>query len=144
MLSIAEFRKSDLKALQKIFLEERKRTFTWNDISEFKLDDFIKQTQGEYILTAFWNDIPVGFISIWIPNNFIHHLYVDHAHQGKSIGSQLLTQAISKTNFPLTLKCLENNTKAIDFYIKKGFIEKEKGNSSNGIYILFELTKELK
>ncbi|CAM3426791.1 GNAT family N-acetyltransferase [Flavobacterium chungbukense] len=144
MLSIVEFRNTDLKQLQKIFLEERKRTFIWNDISEFELDDFIKQTQGEYILTALWNDIPVGFISIWMPNNFIHHLYVDHNNQGKNIGSELLKAAISKTKFPLTLKCLENNTKAIDFYTKKGFVEKEKGHSSNGIYILFELTKEIK
>lgn len=144
MLSIVEFRNTDLKHLQKIFLEERKRTFIWNDISEFELDDFIKQTQGEYILTALWNDIPVGFISIWMPNNFIHHLYVDHNNQGKNIGSELLKAVISKTKFPLTLKCLENNTKAIDFYTKKGFTEKEKGHSSNGIYILFELTKEIK
>lgn len=85
MLSIVEFRNQDLKALQNIFLEERKRTFTWQDISQFELEDFIKQTQGEYILTAFWNDIPVGFISIWMPNNFIHHLYVDYNYQGKML-----------------------------------------------------------
>lgn len=143
MLRIIAFRNSDLESLREIFLEERKRTFTWNAISEFKLEDFDKQTQGEYILTAFWNDVPVGFISIWMPNNFIHHLYVDHKHQGKNIGTELLKAAISKTNFPLTLKCLENNTKAVDFYLEKGFIEKEKGHSSNGTYILFELKKEI-
>ncbi|WET01963.1 GNAT family N-acetyltransferase [Flavobacterium sp. YJ01] len=144
MLHIVEFRNNHLSSLQEIFLEERKRTFIWNDISEFELDDFIKQTQGECILTALWNDIPVGFISIWMPNNFIHHLYVNHNYQGKNIGSELLKAAILKTNFPLTLKCLEKNTKAIDFYIKNGFVEKEKGHSNNGIYILFELTKEVK
>jgi len=144
MLSIKEFRNSDLAALQKIFLEERKRTFTWNDVSEFKLDDFEKQTQGEYILNAFWNDVPVGFISIWMPNNFIHHLYVDHKYQGQNIGTELLQAAILKTKFPITLKCLEKNTKAVEFYFKKGFTEKEKGYSNNGNYILFELTKEIK
>lgn len=144
MLSIIEFRNNHLSSLQEIFLEERKRTFTWQDISEFKLDDFIKQTQGEYILTALWNDVPVGFISIWMPNNFIHHLYIDHNFQGKNIGTELLKASILKTNFPLTLKCLENNTKAVDFYIKKGFTAKEKGHSNNRTYILFELTKDVK
>ncbi len=144
MLSIIESRNIDLQSLREIFLEERKRTFTWTDIFEFELEDFDKQTQGEYILTALLDDIPVGFISIWMPNNFIHHLYVDHNYQGKNIGTELLKAAISKTNFPLTLKCLENNTKAIDFYIKKGFTAKQKGYSNNGTYILFELTQEVK
>ena len=29
------------------------------------------------------------------------------------------------------------------FYTKKGFLQKSRGNSSNGSYILFELTKEI-
>lgn len=144
MLSVVESRNIDLQSLREIFFEERKRTFTWTDISEFELEDFDKQTQGEYILTALLNDIPVGFISIWMPNNFIHHLYVDHNYQGKNIGTELLKDAITKTKFPITLKCLENNTKAINFYTKKGFKAKEKGYSNNGTYILFELTQEVK
>ena len=144
MLSIIESRNIDLQSLREIFLEERKRTFTWTDIFEFELEDFDKQTQGEYILTALLEDVPVGFISVWMPNNFIHHLYVNQKHQGKNIGTELLKKAVSKTNFPITLKCLENNTKAVDFYIKKGFTEKQKGYSNNGTYILFELTKDVK
>ncbi|WP_289661851.1 GNAT family N-acetyltransferase [Flavobacterium panacagri] len=144
MLSIVEFRNIDLEPLQKIFLEERKRTFTWVDTSEFELEDFDKQTHGEYILTALLDNTAVGFISIWMPNNFIHHLYVDHEYQGKNIGTELLKMAITKINFPVTLKCLVNNTKAVDFYTKKGFIEKKQGQSNNGTYILFELTKDIK
>jgi GNAT superfamily N-acetyltransferase len=144
MAIIRESRDSDLPHLRELFLNERRRTFTEQDLSEFELDDFDKQTQGEYILTALVNNIPVGFISIWMPNNFIHHLYVDVKHQGKNLGTELLKAAILKTSFPITLKCLTSNIKAVEFYGKKGFIEKSRGNSSNGIYILFELTKELK
>lgn len=144
MLSIVESRNTDLPHLRKLFLNERRRTFTEQDISEFELDDFDKQTQGEYILTALVNNIPVGFISIWMPNNFIHHLYVDVKHQGKNLGTELLKAALLKISFPITLKCLTSNIKAIEFYRKKGFIEKSRGNSSNGTYILFELTQEVK
>jgi GNAT superfamily N-acetyltransferase len=144
MAIIIESRDADLPHLRELFLNERRRTFTEQDISEFELDDFDKQTQGEYILTALVNNIPVGFISIWMPNNFIHHLYVDVKHQGQNLGTELLKAAILKTSFPITLKCLVHNIKAIEFYTKKGFIEKSRGNSSNGTYILLELTKDIK
>ncbi|MEN2487257.1 GNAT family N-acetyltransferase [Flavobacterium sp. B11] len=144
MIVVEESRKVDLPRLRTIFLNERQRTFTEQDTSEFKLEDFDKQTQGEYILTALIDNVPVGFISIWMPNNFIHHLYVDTIYQGKNIGTQLLQAAIQKTAFPITLKCLVSNTKAIEFYLKKGFREKSKGQSSNGTYILFELIKDVK
>lgn len=143
MVVVEEAKNVNLPLLRTIFLKERQRIFTEQDTSEFKLEDFDKQTQGEYILSALIDDIPVGFISIWMPNNFIHHLYVDNAYQGKNIGTQLLKAAIQKTAFPITLKCLVSNTKAIDFYLRKGFVEKSRGQSGNGTYILFELTKEI-
>lgn len=142
-MTITEIRKKDYEPLKRLFLEERKNTFSWLDQSEFQLDDFEKLTQGELILTALINDIPVGFISIWKPNNFIHHLYVAHEHQGKNIGTELLKAAVKKTTFPLTLKCLEKNSKAVAFYKQKGFVEKEKGMSEHGTYILFELNENI-
>lgn len=143
MVVVEEAKNVNLPLLRTIFLKERQRTFTEQNTSEFKLEDFDKQTQGEYILSALIDDIPVGFISIWMPNNFIHHLYVDNAYQGKNIGTQLLKATIQKTAFPITLKCLVSNTKAINFYLRKGFVEKSRGQSGNGTYILFELTKEI-
>lgn len=142
-MKITEAGKNHYESLKKLFLEERKRTFSWLDTSEYQLDDFEKQTQGEFILTALLDDIPVGFISIWTPTNFIHHLYVDQKHQGKKIGTELIKAAIEAKKLPLTLKCLENNTKAVEFYKKIGFIEKEKGESGNGTYIFFELLKAI-
>lgn len=115
MVVVEEAKNIHLPHLRSIFLNERRRTFIEQDIAEFKLEDFDKQTQGEYILTALIDHIPVGFISIWTPNNFVHHLYVDNAYQGKKIGTQLLKAAIQKTAFPITLKCLVSNTRAIDF-----------------------------
>lgn len=136
---IREIKNTDFDVLRKLFLKERQDTFFWLDPTEFKLEDFEKHIKGELVLVAIDQEIPVGFISIWMPNNFIHHFYVDQKYQGKGIGTLLLNAAIQKTLLPITLKCLEENTKAVAFYRKKGFIEKERGPSEHGDYILFEL-----
>lgn len=136
---IREIKNTDFDVLRKLFLKERQDTFFWLDPTEFKLDDFEKHIKGELVLVATDQEIPVGFISIWMPNTFIHHFYVDQKYQGKGVGTLLLNAAIQKTLLPITLKCLEENTKAVAFYRKKGFIEKERGPSEHGDYILFEL-----
>jgi GNAT superfamily N-acetyltransferase len=140
---IEEVQNKHYPALKELFLNERKKTFSWLDTSKFHLDDFEKYTQGEYILTALVNDIPVGLISIWMPTNFIHHLYVDEKYQNKKIGTELLKAAIGVTKSAVTLKCLENNTKAIEFYKKRGFTEKEKAYSQHGSCIFLKSSEEI-
>lgn len=139
IMEIIKIRKSDHDILRTLFLKERQRTFSWLDPSEFQLKDFERATKGELILVAIIERIPVGFISIWMKDHFIHHLYIDQNYQGKGIGTALLKAAIDKTGLPITLKCLEHNTKAVIFYGKKGFICIERGQSEHGAYILFEL-----
>ncbi|MBS7254725.1 GNAT family N-acetyltransferase [Flavobacterium branchiicola] len=143
-IEIREIRKDDCDRLRVLFLKERQNTFTWLDISAFSLEDFDKHTQGEFILVALLDAIPVGFISIWMPTNFIHNLYIDQDYQDKGIGTKLLEETIHKIGYPLSLKCLEKNTKAVAFYERKGFAAKEKGNSENGTYILFSKLKPSK
>ncbi|MFH6999533.1 GNAT family N-acetyltransferase [Flavobacterium sp. FlaQc-57] len=142
-MKITAIRKSDFEPLRNLYFKVRRGTFLWLDPSEFQLKDFDRDTKGELILVAHLNDIPVGFISIWMRDHFIHHLYIDQQHQGKNIGTQLLKAAIAKTQLPITLKCLENNLKAVDFYLKKGFIAIERGQSDHGGYILFELSENI-
>lgn len=143
-MEIAPIKKTDYDALRNLFLKERQSTFSWLDTSNYQLKDFDKEIHGEEVLVARIDDFVIGFISIWMPNNFIHHLYVDEKYHDKGIGTQLLKAAIDKTKFPITLKCLEDNTKAVAFYRRKGFIEKERGPSPNGDYILFELSENIK
>lgn len=143
-MEITKIRKSDLDSLRKLFLKERQNTFSWIDATNFRLEDFNKETKDEEIFVALHNDIAIGFISIWLADNFIHHLYVDQKYQNQGIGNQLLKAAITQTNFPVTLKCLEKNTKAVAFYRQKGFVEKERGTSENGDFILFEIRENLK
>lgn len=142
-MKIAAIKKIDFETLRNLYLNERRRTITWLDPSKFQLKDFDSETKGELILVAHLDDIPVGFISIWMKDHFIHHLYIDHEHQRKNIGTELLKAAILQTHLPITLKCLEKNLKAINFYLKKGFIAIERGQSEHGDYILFELSENI-
>ena len=142
-MKIAAIKKTDYESLRNLYFTVRRRSFSWLDPSLFQLKDFDLDTKGEIILVAHDNDIPIGFISIWMKDNFIHHLYIDQHYQGKNIGTELLKAAIVQTHLPITLKCLENNTNAIAFYLKKGFVARERGQSEHGEYILFELSKNI-
>lgn len=142
-LKIIELRKDDLNSLRELFLKVRKSTFVWKDQSTFELSDFDIQTQGEYIMTAYYDEKVVGFISIWLVDNFIHHLFIDEKFQKIGIGKELLKAAINKTGFPLKLKCLEKNIQAIQFYKKTGFVEKGKGGVGENSFIAFELNQEI-
>lgn len=139
MIHITEKRDEHTNALRDLFLRTRLATFTWMDSSQFALSDFEKETEGEYILVAHDDDVLVGFVSIWLPDNFVHHLYVDEQYQGRNIGTALLKAAIAKVGLPIRLKCELNNAKAVNFYERKGFVAKEHGQTENGEYILFEL-----
>jgi GNAT superfamily N-acetyltransferase len=143
MIKVTESREKDIEAMRNLFFKTRVTTFSWNDTSKFKLSDFEKETENEYILVALANEVLVGFISVWTADNFIHHLYVDRKFQNQGIGTHLLIAVLDKFGYPIKLKCEEKNKKAFDFYKQKGFSEIEKGQSENGTYILFELNRRI-
>lgn len=139
MIQIIERRGKDTDALRELFLRTRLSTFPLIDKRQPKLSDFEMETEGEYILVALDGEQVVGFVSIWVGDNFIHHLYVDEKYHNKTIGTQLLKAAIHKVGLPIRLKCEEDNTNAVRFYKQKGFIERTRGQSRSGTYIVFEL-----
>ncbi|MDJ1485469.1 GNAT family N-acetyltransferase [Cytophagaceae bacterium YF14B1] len=138
-IQIREKQQQDMAELRTLFLEVRQQTFLWIDTSVFTLLDFDKETEEEYILVALAENKVVGFISVWLADNFIHHLYVDNTYHNLGIGTQLLDVIINKIGLPVRLKCVEKNRSAMAFYTKRGFIEKLRGLSDNEVYILFEL-----
>jgi GNAT superfamily N-acetyltransferase len=142
MIKVIESREKDIEAMRNLFFKIRVTTFFWNDTSQFKLSDFDKETENEYILVALAEEVLIGFISVWATDNFIHHLYVDKKFQNQGIGTQLLNAVLHKFGHHVRLKCEEKNKKAIYFYRQKGFLEIEKGQSESGPYILFELNRK--
>ena len=141
MIQITERHENDTDALRDLFYRMRLATFSWADTSQFNLSDFEKETENEHILVAYLDEVLIGFVSVWVADNFIHHLYIDEPFQNQRVGSQLIDGVVKQFGYPLRLKCEEKNIKALSFYRKKGFIEKERGQSEIGTYILFELNK---
>ncbi|MDJ1495332.1 GNAT family N-acetyltransferase [Cytophagaceae bacterium DM2B3-1] len=138
-IKIREKQQKDMAELRTLFLEVRQQTFLWRDTSVFTLLNFDKETEEEYILVALAENKVVGFISVWLADNFIHHLYVDNTYHNLGIGTQLLDTIINKVGLPVGLKCIEKNRTAMAFYTKRGFTEKVRGLSDNEVYIFLEL-----
>ncbi|MEZ8107411.1 GNAT family N-acetyltransferase [Vibrio cortegadensis] len=120
-MEIKRFHSKDINALRRLYLDSRTATFTWLDTSNFELLDFDRDTEGEQIWVASEFKEVIGFISIWKPESFIHHLFVSPESVAKGVGSKLLS--VAKLHYPkLSLKCLAYNQRAIGFYLSKGFI----------------------
>jgi GNAT superfamily N-acetyltransferase len=81
---------------------------------------------------------PVGMMSFWRPDNFIHNLFVDTGAQGRGVGTALLRFAFDIANGPVSLKCDAFNTAALGFYARRGMIEVQRGvRPESGPYVLF-------
>lgn len=119
-MEIKEFHSTNIEALRQLYLDSRSATFTWLDTSNFELLDFDRDTEGEQIWIAVEGNDVLGFISIWTPDSFIHHLFVSPNKLANGAGTELLK--IAKQQFSqLSLKCLIANERATEFYRAKGF-----------------------
>lgn len=111
----------DYPQLRQIYLNSRRGSFHWANTEEMTLDDFDRDTVEEEIFVAEENGDILGFTALYVPNQFIHHLFVDPAHAGKGAGDQLLKRAVDELGTPVTLKCVSENKHALSFYKKRGW-----------------------
>ena len=120
-MNIRVANKLDYPALRIIYLESRRNSFHWENIEEMTIEDFDKDTVGEYIVLAEEESHILGFASLYLPDNFIHNLFVHPDFSGQGVGAQLLNASIEKMNNPIRLKCVSDNQKAMKFYEKNGW-----------------------
>jgi ribosomal protein S18 acetylase RimI-like enzyme len=138
MLRIRSFTESDRPLLEAIYRDSRIEA-TWLPPEIKSRSDFSRDTEGEAILVAVGhNDEPVGFISVWEPDRFIHHLYVRACSRRKGIGEALLDALRARVAKPWRLKCLRANSEAIAFYLAQGWNEISSGTSEDGPFALLE------
>ena len=116
----------DLHVCRTIFLSARRTAFHWMDGSLFALEDFDRQTEDEQVWVAEALTGVVGFIAIYLPEKFIHHLFVDPVHQGKGVGSELLDFALRRLAVPVELKCPTRHVAGRRFYEQRGWREAER------------------
>lgn len=100
-------------------------------------EQFLAETEGECVLVAHCQAHIAGFVSIWMPDAFVHHLYVDPSYQRQGIGAALLANAARIADgMELSLKCQTENENALHFYQTLGFVEAgEQGDGEFGRWV---------
>lgn len=97
---------------------------------------FENETFGERVLVAETGSAEVvGFVSIYEPSQFIHHLYVDPARHGSGIGRTLLERAVAIAGGKASLKCQLRNPAALAFYRHLGWHPGEDGEADTGPWV---------
>ncbi len=137
-LKIRPTTESDWPKLEHIFYSNRPEGTEWLSPTRPQ-DDLREQSEGEKILVAETAGKVVGFVAVWEPENFVHHLYVDREFQRQGVGKELVLAVQRTFPGPIRLKCGERNTAALAFYLSSGWKEVDRGVSDDGPYMLLEL-----
>lgn len=75
----------DYPQLRQVYLDSRRESFHWANADEMTLDDFDQDTLEEQILLAEENAKVLGFASLYVPDRFIHNLFVHPTAVGKGV-----------------------------------------------------------
>lgn len=134
---VREATPDDLPALRTLFLEARRATFVWQREDERAIDDYDRATEGELVLVATIDAIVVGFVSCWLPENFVHNLFVAPDRLRQGIGTALASAALSRLGRPAWLKCDRRNENAVAFYRASGWEVYEEKAEPNVDWIPF-------
>ena len=133
---VRPFEERDRAALETIYRECRSEA-AW--LPSAQESNFARDTGGEAVLVAVGSsDEPEGFVSVWEPEAFIHHLYVRNGSRNKGIAKQLLDSLISRLPKPWRLKCVRANDVALAFYLRHGWLEVSSGVGEDGPYAVME------
>lgn len=141
MFEIIDFHNVHLEELRKIYLDGRKSLPGITKAGTLKDIDFDNDTKGELVLVAMVGDAVAGFVSVWTPDSFIHHLYVAERFRGNHIGPGLINAVFDRLGCPIVLKCLVSNKRAIRFYEQNHFRKIDEGVSGDGPYFLMKLDR---
>ena len=131
--------KRELEELVLLYNRIRQETSTWLDKEEVTIESFSDQVEVETIYIAYKDENMIGFLTFYVPDNFIHLFFVDATIQGSGIGSKLLTEIFSDFDGEeISLKCLIHNQSAISFYEHKGFniIETHNLGKNEGYHLM--------
>jgi len=96
---------------------------------------FEAETKDETILVGEISGSIAGFVSIYLPQSFVHHLYVEPALQGQGIGTTLLARAVALAGGSASLKCQTRNESALSFYRRLGWVEVTAGTGEFGPWV---------
>jgi GNAT superfamily N-acetyltransferase len=99
--------------------------------------EFADSIAGEELWVAESDAGIAGLVTIYRPDNFIHHLYIDPAWHRRGIGRALLQLALARCGGHAELKCDEANRAAQAFYHAAGWRPAGWGWHPHGAWIRF-------
>lgn len=134
-LVLRPYRPADHDACAAIYATGRRFAFHWCDPGLFVPEDFSRDSRGEAITVAEENGRVAGLMSLWMPDHFIHLLFVDPASHGRGIGRRLLRHAEATFGDWSWLKCQAQNTRALEFYEHCGWTVGEGGTNEIGPWV---------
>jgi GNAT superfamily N-acetyltransferase len=83
-----------------------------------------------------------GFVAVFPPDRFIHHLYVSPDHLRCGIGRALFAAAVTFLGGTASLKCQTRNAEAVAFYRRLGLIPADAGESAVGPWVRMVVPSE--
>lgn len=133
---IRDYQEADRPFLRTLYLASRKTGWTWLDPQEWRLEDFDAATFDEKIIVAEVEGHIAGFASLWLPDSFLHNLFVDPTRQRQGLASALLAASYRLCGATMALKCLQKNLGAQQFYQHHGWETISTGRGEHGKYFL--------
>jgi GNAT superfamily N-acetyltransferase len=138
MFRVRPFAEGDRQVAETIYRDCRAKA-TWLPPAARENSDFARDTAGEKLLVAVGSDdLPIGFLSVWEPDRFIHHLYVRSEMRGQGVGKALLKALSNQLPMPWRLKCLTANGGALAFYESQGWKKVSSEVGGEGPYLVLD------
>lgn len=132
MIKIRELNGNEFGRLAEIFNSARTHAGCFSG-EPVDLGGIKALTEGEVIYVAKLRNQIVGFASVWVPDSFIHHLYVHPDFHRQGIGSELLNFC-GIGHGPLSVKCEISNLTAQHFYRNRGWVARGLGEGIDGVW----------
>ena len=138
MQSIRRANPQDIESVHAIFTEAISDA-PWLPPEARSNADFAKVSEGETVIVCCSQEHGVlGFVSIFEPDSFVHHLYVARGCQRQGVGSRLLKSLEAWLPMPWHLKCVARNESARAFYLARGWSEAGRAQGPEGQYVLLK------
>ena len=120
---IRPFINDDAAQCAEIFDLAGRAAFFWAKWPTIDTQSFYRATAEESLFVGEFDNQVKGFIALYLPDKFIHHLYVHPDAQRSGLGSALLDHAQVIMGPGAHLKCQIRNEHARAFYRARHWVE---------------------
>ena len=135
---VRNFQAEDLNRIMELWLE-----------TNIQAHDFIKKSYWQDHFDEVMEILPNASVSVFeengsiegfigLMNNYIAGIFISKDKQSRGIGRQLL-QHVKENHNELSLKVYEKNQRAVNFYLREGFLVTEKQEDRENGEVEYEM-----